>query len=155
MNILNECLVWELSFGSRHVYLVSIYWTPSQSRNEYDTFLLNFEQLLTYLHSIKPNVLLVTVNFNVRSSSWWSDDIDTIEGTRIESITSYYGLYHVINEPTHTLLSFTSCIESIFTNQPNLVINSGVDPPLHQNCHHQITFAQISLKVCYPHLING
>ena len=25
VNILNECLVWELSFGSRRVYLVSIY----------------------------------------------------------------------------------------------------------------------------------
>ena len=32
----------------------------------------------------------MTGDFNVRSSSWWSDDIDTVEGTRLESITSYY-----------------------------------------------------------------
>ena len=34
LNILNECLVCELSLGSQHVCLVSIYRTPSQSNNE-------------------------------------------------------------------------------------------------------------------------
>ena len=96
LNILNKCLVCELSFGSHCVCLVSIYQTPSQLSNEYNTFLLNFEQLLTYLNSIKPHMLLVTGDFNVRSSSWWSDDIDTVEGTQLESITSYYGLHQII-----------------------------------------------------------
>ena len=77
-NVLNECLVCELSFGSQRICLVSIYRTPSQSSNECNTFLLNFEQLLTYLNSIKPHVQLVTGDFNVRSSSWWSEDIDTV-----------------------------------------------------------------------------
>ena len=67
-----------LSFGSRRVCLVRIYRTPSQSSNEYDTFLLNFEQLLTYLNSIKPHVLLVKGDFNLISSSWWFNDIDAI-----------------------------------------------------------------------------
>ena len=109
---------------------MSIYRTPSQSSNEYDTFFLNFEQVLTYLNSIKPHVMLGTGDFNVRSSSWWSDDIDTVKGTWLESITSYYRLHQIINEPTHILPSPASCIELIFTNQPNLVINSGVHPSL-------------------------
>ena len=99
-------------------------------------------------------MLLATGDFNVRSSSWWSDDIDTIKGTRLESITHYYGLYQIINKPTHILPSSASCIDLIFTNQPNLVLNSGVHPSLHQNCHHQVIFAQITLKVYYPHFIN-
>ena len=103
-----------------------------------------------YLNSIKPHTLLVTDDFNARSSSWWSDDIDTIKGMRLESINSYCGLYQVINEPTHILPSSASCIDLIFTNQPNLVINSGVHPLLHQNYHHQIISAQINLKVYYP-----
>ena len=92
----------------------------------------------------------MTGEFNVRSSSWWSDDINTVEWMRLESITSYYALHQIINEPTHILPSSTSCIDLIFTNQPNLVINSGVHPSLHQNCHHQIIFAKINLKVYYP-----
>ena len=62
VNIVNECLVCELSCGSLRVCLVSIYRAPSQPSNEYDTFLLNFEQLLMYLNSIKPHVLLVAGN---------------------------------------------------------------------------------------------
>ena len=95
-------------------------------------------------------MLLVTGDFNVRSSSWWFDDIGKIEGTRLESTTSYYGLYQITNKPTHILPSSSSCIDLIFTNQPNLVINSGVHPSLHQNCHHQITFAQINVKADFP-----
>ena len=95
-------------------------------------------------------MLLVAGDFNLRSSSRWSDDTDTIGGTRLESMTSYYGLYQIINEPTHILPSSASFIDLILTNQPNLVRNSGVHPSFHQNCHHQIIFAQINLKVYYP-----
>ena len=94
-------------------------------------------------------MLLVTGDFNVRSSSWWCDDIDTMKVTRLEPITSYYGLYQIINDPTQILPSWSSCIDLIFTSQPNLVINSGVHPLPHQNCYHQIILAQINLKVYY------
>ena len=95
VNILNECLVCKLYFGSRRVCLVSIYWTPRQSSNAYNSCLLNFEQLLTHLNCINLHMLLVTSDFNVKSSSWWSGDIDTIEGTCFESITSCNGLYQI------------------------------------------------------------
>ena len=42
----------------------------------------------------------------------------------------------------------------IFTQQPNLVTSSGVHASLHNNCHHQITFAHINLLVEYPPLYN-
>ena len=98
-------------------------------------------------------MLLVTGNFSVKSSSWWSDDIDTIEGMQLESITPYYGLYQIINDATHILPLSTSCIDLIFTNLPNLVINTGTHPLLHQYCHNQVIFAEINLKVYYlpPH----
>ena len=31
-----------------------------------------------------------------------------------------------------------------------MVVNSGVFPPIHQNCHHQIVFARVNLKIFYP-----
>ena len=43
-------------------------------------------------------------------------------------------------------------IDLIFTNQPNFVTESGVHPPLHTNCHHQIKFAKPNLRVEYPPL---
>ena len=34
-------------------------------------------------------------------------------------------------------------------DQPNMVMNSGVFPSIHQNCHHQIVFAKVTLNMFY------
>ena len=39
-----------------------------------------------------------------------------------------------------------SCIDLIFTDQPNLVIESGVHPSLHEQCHHQIVYGKLSVS---------
>ena len=38
----------------------------------------------------------------------------------------------------------------MFTLQPNLI--SGVHSLLHENCHHQIIYAKLNLKIFYPPL---
>ena len=43
-----------------------------------------------------------------------------------------------------------SCIELIFASQRNLVVESGVQSSLHQNCHNQIVFARFNLKIVFP-----
>ena len=40
-------------------------------------------------------------------------------------------------------------IDLIFTNQPNLIIESGVQATLSNTCHHQIIYAKISFKIYY------
>ena len=51
----------------------------------------------------------------------------------------------------HILLDSSSCIDLIFTSQPNLVMESGVQSSLHPNCHYQITYAKFNLKIYYTH----
>ena len=45
-----------------------------------------------------------------------------------------------------------SCIDLIFTDQPNLSVNSGVHASLHPNCHHQIVHSRYNLNINYPPL---
>ena len=42
------------------------------------------------------------------------------------------------------------CIDLIFTNQPNLVIDSGVHPSIHTNCHDQIVYCKLNLNIKFP-----
>ena len=56
----------------------------------------------------------------------------------------------VITEPTHILENSSSCADLIFSNQPNLITDSGVHPTLHSKCHHQIIYAKLDLKIEYP-----
>ena len=58
----------------------------------------------------------------------------------------------IISDPTHILPNSSSCIDLIFTNQPNLVTESGVYPSLLLKCHYQIVFAKLNLNVEYPPL---
>ena len=69
---------------------------------------------------------------------------------KIDTITSQFGLQQLINGTTHLTANSFWCIDLIFTSQPNLVMESGVHSSLHPNCHHQIGFAKINLKICYP-----
>ena len=68
----------------------------------------------------KPFLSIVTGDFNARSSSWWPNDINTAEGTKLFSIASSNGFSQLINEPTHIQTSSSSCLDLIFTDQPNL-----------------------------------
>ena len=56
-------------------------------------------------------------DFNVRSKSWWSDDITSPEDTDIDSLTTVYGLHQLIPDPTHLLPNALSCTDLIFTDQ--------------------------------------
>ena len=88
--------------------------------------------------------------FHARSSNWCKYDIPNNEGVQIDSVTSTHGLEQLISEPTHILSDSSSCIDLIFTNQPNLVVDNGTHPSLHPNCRHQIIHCKINLQVEYP-----
>ena len=56
----------------------------------------------------------------------------------------------VITEPTHILENSSSCIDLIFSYQPNIITYSGVHPTLNSNCHHPIIDSKPNLKIEYP-----
>ena len=102
------------------------------------------------IYSLQPFLITVLGDFHAKSSNWYSDDSSSNEGIQIDSIASYYGLHQLISEPTHILPNSSSCIDLIFTSQPNLVVQSGVHASLHSNCHHNIIYAKFDLHIEYP-----
>ena len=64
-------------------------------------------------------------------------------------LTSYHGLEQVSNEPTHILLNSAPCIDHIFADKPNLLVESGVFPSLRIKCRHKIVYSKLNLNVVY------
>ena len=91
-----------------------------------------------------------STTFRRSCNNWCQTDITSPEGSKIDTIASGNGLNQLIQEPTHILNSSSSCIDLIFTLQPNLVMESGIHSSLHSNCHHQIVFAKFNLSIFYP-----
>ena len=69
------------------------------------------------------------------------------EGSKIDGITAKFGLQQITNESTYITGDSSSCVDLIFTSQPDLVMESGVHSSLNPNCHHQITYAKFNLKI--------
>ena len=66
-------------------------------------------------------------DFYAKSCNWSINDTRTTEGDQLDSITSLYYMKQLILEPNHILQRSSSCIDLIFSNQPNTAMNSGVD----------------------------
>ena len=79
-----------------------------------------------------------------------NSDINTNEGTKIDAVTSSYGLQQLISQPTHLLANSFSCIDLNFTDHPSLIVDCGNHPSLHPNCQHQIIYGKLDLKIIYP-----
>ena len=62
-------------------------------------------------------------DFNAKSSNWNLSDIASFDDSQIEFLASHFAMSQVIKEPTHILDVWKSCIDRIFTPQPN---NNGL-----------------------------
>ena len=116
-------------------YIGVIYRSPRQSTAKFQEFLSSFEDILNTTASSSSLFTIILGDINARSSSWWKNDKTTVEGAHLEALTSLHGFHQLISEPTHLLPTSTSCIDLIFTDQSNLVVDSGTHSSLNHKCH--------------------
>ena len=103
--------------------------------------------------SLSANNHFLTVmigDFNAKSTNCYLNHVTSFESSQIEFLASQFAVSQVISEPTHILDNSKSCMDLIFTSQPNMIMNSGVHPSLHSSCHHQIIYAKFDLKFFLP-----
>ena len=71
---LKECLNFNLSVNGKQYNIILIYGLPSQSSEEFHTFLTNFELMLDNIANRSPFLSIIIDNFNGRSKNWSSND---------------------------------------------------------------------------------
>ena len=64
--------------------------SPSQSTSEFESFLSGLEDLLSNALCSKSQFTVVLGDLNARSPAWWSEDITTLHGTQIDSLTTLH-----------------------------------------------------------------
>ena len=73
-------MLCEVTIQRQKGYVILIYPSPSQATVEIDEFLSNFEKLLNFVKQLQPSFTIILGNFNVRSKSWWPDDVTSPQG---------------------------------------------------------------------------
>ena len=147
---LKECLILEVSINNKRGYVVSWYRSPNQTSDEFESFITNLEKIVADISRSNLHFILLIGDFNAKSSNWSPNDTITAEGAQLDYFTALYGMKQVITKPTHILECSASCIDLIFTNQPNIVMDSEVHLSLHEKCHHQIIYSKLNLRIEYP-----
>ena len=64
--------------------------------------------------------MAVLGDFDTKSSNWYKHDKTTYEGSKIDAVTSQFGLQKLTKEPTQTLENPSSCTDLIFTSHKSL-----------------------------------
>ena len=105
---------------------ISSYRPPSKSHDILKTFADNLELNLERIANKNLYLIVILGDFNAKSSNWYKHNKTTYEGSKNEAITSQFGLKQLIQEPTHVLSNPCSCLDLVFTSQPNLVMESRV-----------------------------
>ncbi len=150
LNTLSECIVCEIQIKRKKYFFAVLYRSPSQNQAELEDFMNNFDLMVSKMAAENPYCVIITGDFNARSAQWWENDLENDAGRLFEPFTADLGLEQLISEPTHVMGESKSCIDLTFTDQPNLFIESGVHPSLHEQCHHQIIHGKVSIDNLAP-----
>ena len=60
----------------------------------------------------------------VKFSNWYLNGITSLEGSQIALLASQFAMSQLTKEPTQILDNSKSCIDLIFTSQPNKIMDS-------------------------------
>ena len=114
----------------------------------FETFLKNFEQLYGKIHREKPYASFFAGDVNGRTQAWFPEGDTNYEDNSLDELFSSLNLTQKINEPKHFFRD--NCTPSfsdiILTDQPNLILRSGVRHSLDPAVKHHITYLNLILK---------
>ena len=96
--------------------------------------------------------MFFTGDINGHTQAWYADGDTNAEGTKLNDMFTNLGLSQLITEPTHFFRDDCdpSCIDIILTDQPYLVLDSGVRPSLDPTVKHQIIYCKFNFKIPPP-----
>ena len=111
-----------MKIGETLCNFIVLYCSLSQSEDDFEKFLKNFELNLDTILATNTFLTVVLGDVNVKSNIWCKSDKTSYEGSKTEGVTSQFGLQQVIDKSTHYTRNSSSCVDLIFALQPNLVM---------------------------------
>ena len=103
IQLLQECINFEIKIADKICNFISLYRSPSQSKDKSRSFADNLELNLDSIVHRNPYLTVVLGDFNAQIKGWYPLGKTTYEGTKIDGITSQFGLEELIHEPIHII----------------------------------------------------
>ena len=65
---LPECIVYEIQLNRKKYFFAVVYRSPSQDQSHFDSFTISFVLMLSKMHAENPFCVIITGDFNCRST---------------------------------------------------------------------------------------
>ena len=98
---LQESINFEIVIGGKLYWIVSLYRSPNQSQDDFESFTNNLELNTDAVTANNPFLTDSHSDFNIKSNLWFKGDKTSYEGSKINAITSQLELQQL---SLHTLL---------------------------------------------------
>ena len=85
---LQECLNLEIKIKDKLRTFISLYRSPNQSQDDFESFINNLELKLDSIMVNNPFLTAVLGDFNAKSSLWYNNDKTAYEGFKIDGVTT-------------------------------------------------------------------
>ena len=80
LEIMQRSVVTEINLNRQKIFFVVIYRSPNQNSENFNLFQENLQKVIDSMKNLKPYTIVITGDFNCRSSQWWSGDRNLPEG---------------------------------------------------------------------------
>ena len=133
-------------------FLLCLIVTPTYHLRKPISIFSSLNSILENIDNEKPIGIVLTGDFNARSSYFWGDDADTREGQILSEMSIFINLEQLICERTHVRDDGSqSCIDLIFTNQRFAFTDVQIIPHSEKQFKHLIVYGKINFSVpCQP-----
>ena len=81
-----------------------MYISPSQSTSEFESFVFGLEDFFSNIICSKFQTTFILGELNAEYKAWWSEDITTLHGTQIDSLTTTHVFKQIFSDLIHILL---------------------------------------------------
>ena len=96
LEILQEMVVAEITILRKKIMFVAADRSPSQNNEQFKIFTDKLQIMCDHLQGERPYSIIMTGDFNGRSSQWWGEDIENLEGTALDELLETNNLYQLI-----------------------------------------------------------
>ena len=101
--LLQEYINFEINVADKSCSFISLYRSPSQSKDEFEYFADNLNLNLDSIALRNPYLFFVLGDLNAQTKGWYTLGKTIYQGCRIYGITSEFGLEQLIHELTHII----------------------------------------------------
>ena len=123
LELLPEMILSEITLGRKKILFGTLYRTLSQNSQQFEPFIHRLQEAFEKMKAENPHCVVLTRDFNCRSSIWWTGDTEQPEGIALKELIETNSLHPLIEEPTNIRNEGSFCIDLIITDQPSFLLH--------------------------------